>query len=545
MHTHRLTPKLFSLYRSGELRTHLAGDIVSGLIVAIIALPLAVAFSIASNVPPQKGLLTAIIASFAVSTLGGSRVQIAGPTGAFVLIIFDTVQRFGLEGLAVATLMAGILIMLSGLAGLGSILKYIPYTLILGFTSGIALVIFTTQIGDLFGIPTGEAPARTPLRWVFYLTHLRQISPYPLAIGLATIGTVLGVSRRWPSLPGSLIALIGTTIVVRVFDLPVETIGSRFSDLSLHIEFIDFGSVSPQLIGSLLPSAFSIALLGSIESLLSAVVADGMTGGNHRPDAELTAQGVANILSAFFGGIPATGAIARTASNVKNGGRTPVSGIVHALALALLLILASDLLSYIPLATLAGILVCVSFGMSEARTFLATLKTNGYDVAVLVTTFLITVLFDLVLAIEVGMILASFLVVKRISDSFEVQRIEDGELFEQELGTIPEGVFLYEIHGSLLFGAAQRFYDTLRSTDHSKVRLVILRMRDVHMIDTTGRLRLEELIAMLRRDGIPVGISGASSEVKGAIIRGGKIPEELFVDSPSELIRRTMEASTD
>src|SRR5450755_92119 len=449
-------PKLFDTLKNYSSQ-QFGKDLMAGFIVGIVALPLAIAFAIASGVSPEKGLFTAIIGGFIISALGGSRVQIGGPTGAFIVIVYGIVQQYGVPSLIIATFMAGIMLIIMGVARLGAIIKFIPHPLIIGFTSGIALIIFSSEIKDLLGLDIGTLPGGFLEKWKFYFENLHTINVASLVIGITTICIIV----LWPKLnrriPGSLIALLVITALVEIFDIHVETIGSRFGGIQSSLPRPSIPSVDFAVIKSLVRPAFTIALLGGIESLLSAVVADGMIGGNHRSNMELVAQGTANIFSALFGGIPATGAIARTATNVKNGGRTPVAGIVHALTLLLITVAAGRWAAYIPMATLAAILVVVAYHMSEWRTFLAELRSPKSDVAVLLTTFFLTVLVDLTVAIEVGMVLAASLFIRRMASVTNVSVItrelqqglaaEGGaeELLDRK--TIPRGVEVYEING--------------------------------------------------------------------------------------------------
>src|SRR6478752_4235702 len=409
-----LVPKLFTTLK-GYSRAQLVADVTAGVIVGIVALPLAIAFAIASGVTPDRGLWTAIVAGFLISALGGSRVQIGGPTGAFVVIVYGIVQKYGVDGLTVATFMAGVLLVVMGAAKLGNMIKFIPHPVVTGFPSGIAVIIFSSQVKDLFGLRMGAVPAEFLAKWESFAEHASV--PTPAAAGVAAL--TLAIIVVWPRIsrrvPGPFVALIVATAATALLHLPVETIGSRFGSLNASFPHPQVPHLSVAEVTSLVGPAFTIAMLAAIESLLSAVVADGMIGGRHRPNMELVAQGVANIASPLFGGIPATGAIARTATNVKNGGRTPVAGIVHALTLLVITVAAGRWAAYIPMATLAAILVVVSYHMSEWRTFLAELRSPKSDVAVLLTTFLLTVLIDLTVAISVGMVLAAFLFIRRMA----------------------------------------------------------------------------------------------------------------------------------
>ena len=513
-------PKLFSLIREGTItKEQLVKDTLAGVIVGIVALPLAIAFAIASGVSPEKGLITAIIGGLVISILGGSRVQIGGPTGAFIVIIYGVIRSHGIDGLIIATIMAGVILIIMGFLRFGNLLKFVPYPLIIGFTSGIAVIIFSSQISDFFGLPVEGATDGFLESWAVNLSLIGQINWFSLALALATVVIVLNSHRITKKVPGSLFAIIIFTLLVAWLELPVATIETQFGEIppfSLpSIPVPDWGTVT-----TLIPSAFAIALLGGIESLLSAVVADGMIGGKHRSNTELVAQGSANIFSAFLGGIPATGAIARTATNIRSGGRTPVAGIVHALVLLFSLILFAPYVKMIPMAVLAGILVVVAYHMSEWREFVSLMKGNRLDVLVMVVTFLLTVIFDLVLAIQVGIILSAFILMKRMSDSMTVQHTPlngaaiNGEiLFEEESDEVlPEGVAMYEINGPLFFGAALQFQNTL--TDISDLpRVIILRMTHVPFIDATGIHRLKETIHHLKKRKAVTILAGVQKPV--------------------------------
>ncbi|HAC16301.1 MAG TPA: sodium-independent anion transporter [Bacteroidetes bacterium] len=523
------TPKLFSILQAGITKKQFTKDIISGVIVGIVALPLAIAFAIASGVSPEKGLITAVIAGFVISVLGGSRVQIGGPTGAFIVIVYGIIETHGVAGLTIATFMAGFIIIGFGLARFGNYLKFIPYPLIVGFTSGIALIIFSSQIKDLFGLQIDTVPADFVEKWIVFANASGQINWIAFGIALSTIVISLNFHRISRKVPGSLVAIVLGTIIVQYFGLPVETIESRFGEIPNRLSMPTIPSIDFATIQSLIQPAIAIALLGSIESLLSAVVADGMTGGRHRSNMELVAQGMANIFSGLFGGIPATGAIARTATNVKNGGRTPIAGITHAIVLLLIMLLFAPIAKLIPLATLAGILVVVAWHMGEWHHFFALMKSNYMDVIVLLTTFLLTVFFDLIIAIEVGMIMASFIFMKRMSESTSIRDvasifspIESGSeaLFEEELPEIPKGVLLYEINGPLFFGASQKFQEIISDLNH-KPEILILRMRHVPFIDATGIHRLKEICTQLIASGTSVIISGVNHDVKSELLKAG------------------------
>jgi SulP family sulfate permease len=519
MKHNQFTPKLFSVLKEGITREQLIRDLVAGLIVGVVALPLAIAFAIASGVSPEKGLVTAIVAGAIISAFGGSRVQIGGPTGAFIVIVYAIVQDHGVAGLTIATFIAGFLIIIMGIARMGNLLKYIPYPLIVGFTSGIAVIIFSSQIKDFFGLPIESVPADFVAKWVVYLQHMDEVNWISFVIALSTVLIGLYFHKVTGKVPGSLVAIILSTLAVSVFDLPVATIGSVYGEIPRGLPAPAIPSLSYETIKQLIQPAIAIALLGGIESLLSAVVADGMTGSRHRSNAELVAQGAANIMSALFGGIPATGAIARTATNIRNGGRTPLAGIFHALVLLLIMVSLAPYARLIPMACLAGILVVVAYHMSEWHNFVSLLKSNKMDVAVLLVTFFLTVLLDLIVAIEVGMILAGFAFMKRMSDSVSVEKLEtpgdenSEQLFEQELSTIPKGVVLYEVKGALFFGAAQQFQDTIRSLEQ-KPKILILRLRSVPFIDATGIYRLKEIIRYFNQQNVTTILSGVNENIR-------------------------------
>lgn len=529
MWSEEFTPKLITQLKAGISRKQLTNDILAGIIVGIVALPLAIAFAIASGVSPEKGLITAIVAGLIISAMGGSRTQIGGPTGAFIVIVYAIVQDHGVAGLTIATFMAGFLIIGMGLARLGNYLKFIPYPLIVGFTSGIAIIIFSSQIKDLFGLPIDQLPADLVEKYVSYSQHIGDLNWTAFIIGLSTIIIALNFHKISRKIPGSIVAIIATTLVVYFLELPVETIESRFGEIPSKLTVPEMPTITFATIQSLIQPAIAIALLGGIESLLSAVVADGMTGSRHRSNMELVAQGTANIFSAFFGGIPATGAIARTATNIKNGGRTPIAGIVHALVLLIIMLILAPIAKLIPMATLAGILIVVAWHMGEWHHFFGMLKSNRMDVIVLLTTFFLTIFFDLIIAIQVGMILASFIFLKRMSEATSIKNAagllspESGSsetLFEEELQDLPEGVLLYEINGPLFFGASQKFQEVITDL-HQQPKILILRMRHVPFIDATGMNRLREICRVLRTKGTRIIISGANRDVRKALLTEG------------------------
>ncbi|MFA7326369.1 MAG: SulP family inorganic anion transporter [Candidatus Kapaibacterium sp.] len=512
------TPKLFSLIRQGISKQTITKDILSGLIVGIVALPLAIAFAIASGVSPEKGIITAIIAGIIFSMFGGSRVQIGGPTGAFIVIVYGVIQLYGIDGLIIATFIAGFLMIGMGLLRLGNLLKFIPYSLIVGFTSGIALIILSSQINDFFGLHIDKVPANFIDKWIVYFAHFNQINWYAISIALATVIITVYFQKILKKIPGSIVAILLATIVVTIFKIPVDTIGSSFGEIPDHFSLPHIPKINFHIIQALIQPAFAIAILGSIESLLSAVVSDAMIGGKHRSNMELIAMGGANIVSALFGGIPATGAIARTATNVKNGGRTPIAGIVHSLVLLAIMLLFGSYAKLIPLSCLAGILVVISYHMSEWRQFKSILKGNKMDIVILLTTFFLTVVFDLVIAIEIGLVLSSFMFMKKMSESVHIETLtsEKGgkeNLFEEELIDIPKEVLIYEINGPLFFGAARQFQETITNTDLSP-KYIIIRMRYVPLIDATGYQSIKEIIKTFKARGIKIIISGVSDNLR-------------------------------
>lgn len=489
-------------------------DVIAGIIVGIVALPLAIAFAIASGVSPEKGLFTAIIAGFVISAFGGSRVQIGGPTGAFIVIVYGVVQQFGINGLIVATFIAGILLIIMGIAKLGNIIKFIPHPLIVGFTTGIAVIIFSSQMKDFFGLKMGSVPADFINKWIAYIHNISSVNIYALAVGSATLGIIWFWPKVTHRIPGSLIAIIVTTFAVQFFKLPVETIGSRFGVIPSNLPTPVIPGISWTVIQQLIKPAFTIALLGGIESLLSAVVADGMTGGNHRSNTELIAQGIANMCSSIFGGIPATGAIARTATNIKNGGRTPIAGIVHAAVLFIIMLFVGKWAAFIPMATLAGVLIIVAYNMSEWQNFISIMKVSKSDAAVLLTTFLLTVLIDLTVAIEIGMILAAFLFMRNMMKSSFVEQLNlssNNQDEDMKKYILPKGVDVFEINGPLFFGAAYKFKDAMKQiADPAKV--LIIRMKNVPVIDATGIQILKDVTKEIKINGTKLIITEVNSD---------------------------------
>jgi SulP family sulfate permease len=507
-------------------------DLMSGLIVGIVALPLAIAFGIASGVSPEKGLYTAIIAGFIISFFGGSKVQIGGPTGAFIVIVYGIVQEFGVTGLAIATIIAGIMLIAMGYLKLGSIIKFIPFPVVVGFTSGIALTIFSTQIKDLFGLQTGVLPGDFISKWIVYGNFINTINPWATGVGVITVIIIAVSPKISKKIPGSLIAIILMTVIVyflreKMGMTSIETIGDKFSiDASLPQAVAP--DINFKIIQTLLPTAFTIAMLGAIESLLSATVADGMIGDKHDSNTELIAQGIANVVVPFFGGIPATGAIARTMTNINNGGRTPIAGIIHSVVLLLILLFFGGLTKHIPMACLAGVLVIVAYNMSEWRTFKGLLKNSKSDVAVLIVTFLLTVIFDLTIAIELGLLLAVFLFIRRTSETSNISvfkdQIHENDYVENDTESekinLPKGVEVYEIEGPYFFGVATKFEETIKQIG-SKSKVRIIRMRKVPFIDSTGTHNLENLIHMSYKDKTQILLSGVNENVLNTLTKVG------------------------
>ena len=506
------------------------GDLMSGIIVGIVALPLAIAFGIASGVSPEKGIITAIIGGFVVSFLGGSSVQIGGPTGAFIVIVYGIIQNFGIEGLTVATLLAGIFLVLMGLLRLGTVIKFIPYPIIVGFTSGIALTIFTTQVKDLFGMTIDKMPGDFVSKWVVYAQHLGSVSWISLLVGLLSIALIVLTPRVSKKIPGSLVAIVVMTVAAYFLReycgiTGLKTIGDRF-EINAALPAPARISLNLETVHLLLPSAFTIAMLGAIESLLSATVADGVTGDRHRSNTELIAQGAANIIVPVFGGIPVTGAIARTMTNINNGGTTPVAGLSHAAVLLLILLFLGPLTRHIPMACLAGVLVVVSYNMSEWRTFRSLLKNPAHDVMVLLVTFFLTVIFDLTIAIEIGLLLAMVLFMRRMMETTQVSvstdRLDlsaDSEIrHDDEVLKIPSGVAVYEIDGPFFFGVANKFDECMKQLS-TKPRIRIIRMRKVPFIDSTGLHNLESLCRLSQREHIHIILSGVNDQVRAMIMK--------------------------
>ncbi|MDE5953564.1 SulP family inorganic anion transporter [uncultured Duncaniella sp.] len=521
-------PKLVSALKNYSA-DKFKNDLVAGIVVGIVALPLAIAFGIASGVSPTVGLITAIIGGFIVSAAGGCTVQIGGPTGAFIVIVYNIIATFGLEGLAVATFMAGLILVALGFFRLGTVIKFIPYPIVVGFTAGIALTIFSTQINDFFGLGLKNVPSEFIPKWGAYISNFGNIDWVTLGVGLAALAIIIitpKVSRR---LPGALIAIIIVTAVVAIVPgISVETIGDRFGSLSTDIPQPHGFELNMATINRLLPSAFTIAILGAIESLLSATVADGVTGTRTNSNTELIGQGMANIVVPFFGGIPVTGAIARTMTNITNGGRTPVAGVVHAIVLFLIFLFLMPLINLIPMACLAAVLIVVSYNMSGWRTIRSIFHNPKSDISVLAVTFLLTVIFDLTIAIEMGLLLAVILFLRRVMENTEIKAysgqldIDEGsEMAHHEVLDVNPGVEVYEIDGPFFFGVATKFDELMRSGMGRKPLVRIIRMRKVPFIDSTGIHNLETLIKSSQEEGIHVVLSGVKDNVRTALVNAG------------------------
>ena len=526
-------PRLLQCLKNYNRKTFVA-DLMAGIIVGIVALPLAIAFGIASGVTPEKCIITAIVAGFVISALGGSKVQIGGPTGAFIIIIYGIIQQYGMEGLTIATLMAGVFLILFGFLHLGTIIKFIPYPIVVGFTSGIAVTIFTTQVKDLFGLNIASVPSDFIEKWICYFNNFSTVDLWSSVIGIVSVVIIMLTPKVSKKIPGSLVAIIVMTVAALLLKQfagveSIETIGDRFA-ISNSLPEATVPALSWETIKNLVSPAITIAILGAIESLLSAAVADGVIGDHHNSNTELIAQGVANLASPIFGGIPATGAIARTMTNINNGGRTPIAGIVHAVVLLLIFLFLMPLAKYIPMACLAGVLVVVSYGMSGWRSFLALMKNPKSDVTVLLITFFLTIIFDLTIAIEVGLIIACLLFMRRMSETTDVHVISneinpDDEDSDMHLGniehlTIPKGVEVYEINGPYFFGAGNRFEEIMATLgDRPQVR--IIRMRKVPFVDSTGIHNLTNLCEMSQKEGIQIVLSGVTEKVHSQLNKAG------------------------
>ena len=547
-----LVPKLVTTLR-GYTRDQFTGDLTAGVIVGIVALPLSIAFAIASGVTPERGLWTAIVAGFLISALGGSRVQIGGPTGAFVVIVYGIVHQYGVDGLIVATLMAGVILVAMGLLKFGAAIKFIPHPVVVGFTSGIAVIIFSSQVKDFLGLEMGAVPPEFVEKWRTYAEHVGSAAPEAMLLALLALLIIVFWPRVSGRIPGPFVALVFTTLLAWALELPVETIGTRFGAINATFPDPHFPELAFTQVMALVGPALTIAMLGGVESLLSAVVSDGMIGARHRSNMELVGQGVANVASAMIGGIPATGALARTATNVKSGGRTPVAGIVHALTLLLITLFFGRLASLIPMATLAAILVVVAYNMSEWRVFVSEFRGPRSDVAVLVTTFLLTVLVDLTVAIGVGMVLASFLFMRRMAEvsdvtaiTREIADVEEGasDVSAARVAALPRQIQVYAINGPFFFGAADRFKDTLREVAE-RPQVLILRLRDVPVIDSTGLHALKDVVKRSKREGTRVILAEVQGPVRRVVARselGDLLGADLMSGTIEEAIGRLRES---
>lgn len=531
MNVFQFKPALFSSLKDYSKEKFFA-DLMAGIIVGIVALPLAIAFGIASGVSPQQGLITAVIGGFIVSFFGGSKVQIGGPTGAFIVIVYGIIQQYGEKGLIIATLMAGVLLILLGVFKLGTIIKFIPYPIIVGFTSGIALTIFATQIKDLLGLQMDSVPADFISKWGAYAEKISTIDLPSVFVGIGSILIIAITPKFSKKIPGSLVAIIFMTLLVYILRnyagvTSIETIGDRYT-IQASLPHAQVPDLSWVVIKGLLPAAFTIAILGAIESLLSATVADGVIGEKHNSNQELIGQGIANLFTPLFGGLPATGAIARTMTNINNGGRTPVAGVIHSIVLLLILLCLGSLTSLIPMSCLAGVLVIVAYNMSEWRTFRSLMKNPKSDISVLLTTFLLTVIFDLTIAIEFGLILASLLFMRRVAETTKISvctdeidlNEESDAAINQEKLSIPDGVEVYEIDGPYFFGIANKFEDQMAQIgDKPKVR--IIRMRKVPFIDSTGIHNLASLCRMAKKEKTRIVLSGVKPNVHQVLEKAG------------------------
>ncbi|MDD5226146.1 MAG: sulfate permease [Candidatus Omnitrophica bacterium] len=526
-----LKPKLFSTLKNYSW-SQFRADGTAGIIVGIVAFPLAIAFAIASGVSPDKGLVTAVIAGLIISGLGGSRVQIGGPTGAFVVIVYSILQKFGMDGLLVATIMGGVILVIMGVFRFGSIIKFIPYPVIVGFTSGIAVIIFSSQVRDFFGLTMYTVPAPFVEKWGAYANAFHTLDYFALGVGLFSLAILVLWKKISDRIPAALVAIIASTLIVHFLKIPVETIGSRFGEIPHTLPLPSFPAIHWNTLGMLLPSAMTIAVLAGMESLLSAVVADGMIGGKHRPNIELVAQGLANIASPLFGGIPATGAIARTATNVHNGGRTPVAGLVHALVIFIIMFFFGKWIAWVPLSCLAAILIVVAYNMSERKSFAMILKSPKSDVAVLLATFLLTVFVDLTVAIQAGLFLAMLLFMRRMALVTHIGIVTD-ELNDEDEPDDPNAVSkrkvppkteVYEINGPFFFGASYKFMEAMNEIGvKSKIR--IIRMRNVLALDATGLHTLTEAYKNLKKNGIAFIISDLHTQALFAMEKSGLLEE--------------------
>ena len=519
------TPKLVSVLRMGYQPANLRADAIAGLTVAIVALPLALALGIASGASPDKGLVTAVVAGFVISALGGSRVQIGGPTGAFVVVVFTVIAEHGYDGLLLATMLAGLILVAAGYARLGQIIRFIPYPVVTGFTAGIAVIIATSQIADLLGLQIEAPPADFIPRWLSYAANIHTINKVALTIGTLCLVTIVALRRYVPKAPGYLVAVVGATVFAQVFDLRIDTVGTRFSDLPHGLPVPSIPDVSFHKVREVLPSSLTIAFLAGIEALLSAMVADGMTGFRHRSNQELVAQGLANMASAAFGALPATGAIARTATNIRAGGRTPVAGILHAVFILVFMLLAGNLISAVPMAALAAVLLMVAWGMSEYEKFIGLMKLSADDRALLLLTFFLTILVDLTIAIAVGVVLASLIFLHRMSKTAVIMTPQeddddDAKHLQEQRGGLPAGVEVFRISGPLFFGVASQLLDSLGRMGQSP-RVLILRLKEMPFLDASGVRALDDLASECIRRSIRLVFSDVQDQPLSLLARAG------------------------
>lgn len=536
----QFTPKLFTMLAQGYSKADLRADLIAGLTVAIVALPLAMALAIASGASPDKGLVTAVIAGFLISFLGGSRVQIGGPTGAFVVVVFNVIAQHGYDGLLLATLMAGIMLIIAGYARLGMVIKYVPYPVVTGFTAGIAVIIASSQVKDFLGLKIEKVPAEFIEKWMVYFEHMNTLDPFTLGVGLMALAIIIILRKKAPKLPGYLIAVVVASVLVALFHIPVETIGSRFPHIPSGLPYPEFPAFTFEKLKSVIPAAFTIAFLAGIEALLSAVVADGMTGHKHRSNQELVGQGVANVASAFFGGLPATGAIARTATNIRSGAKSPVSGMLHAVFLLVFMMAASDIMKFVPMAALAAILFMVAWGMSEIRHFIHIFKLSRSDRTIMILTFALTVLVDLTVAIGVGVTLACLMFMMQMSKSVEIaaSRTKPDEE-DQRLG-LPKDVEVFRINGPFFFGVSSELIDVLQRMGQMP-KVLIVRMRLVPFLDTSGASALEDLVKKCKASGTVVIFSSVQPQPKGLLSRLHFGEGVFYADNYGEALNKARE----
>lgn len=532
-------------------RKRFQSDLGAGIIVGVVAMPIALAYAIASGVTPDAGLLTAIIAGFIVSVFGGSRVQIGGPAGAFVVIVYSIIEQHGLDGLVIATFMAGLMLVLMGLFKMGTIIRFMPYPIVIGFTSAIAAIIFTSQVKTFFGIDLPNTAVTFIGKWALFFRYIHTTNLYALGLGLLTLVFIIFIPRA-VKVPGSILAILVTTLLVYFFDIPVETLGTKFGEMPSSIPLPRVPDFSFEKVSMLIQPAFTIAMLCAIESLLSAIVADGYTGGTHKPNKELVAQGIANMVIPLFGGIPASGQIAKTMTNIRSGGRSPVSGVIHAIVLLVIFLFLGKLAKHIPMACMAGILIGVAYKMSEWHTFIGFLRYPRSEGVILITTFSLTLVFDLSIAIQVGLLLAMVTFLRRVSESSNIEVLksdvdfssEQETLFDEHLGSIkiPRGIDIYEIKGPFFFGVAHKFDEIVRETSRD-VHVRILRMRRVPFIDSTGMNNLENLLKKSKGEKIKLIFSGVHPGAMNSLKQSGlldKVGEEnVFDDIVPALVRAT------